>query len=296
MDELHERRLRFRERLSDPSLTPVAAVWDPFGARFAEAAGFECLQIGGYGLGFHLGITEPLVTLTEFASVTRYIAAVSSLPPIVDGGACYGDPLHVMRTVRELEAAGAAAIHIEDQEYPKRAHYFKGVERVIPRSEMVEKVKAAVEARRDPHTVIIGRTDAMRTDGFDEGVERANLYLDAGAEMVMVFPNSLEELRRAPDAIDGPIYYINSEGNRFGRPVLTNDELGELGYRMTCNSSALVTALAGTARETLKALRERGVSPLPREVLEERRTALERFLGLEAQYEFEARTSPPAAR
>src|SRR5512136_1936926 len=114
------------------------------------------------------------MTLTKLTTSSRYITSAVRIPLVVDAGAGFGEPLHVMRAIKELERAGVAALHIEDQIYPKRAHYHKGIEHIIPRQEMVAKIRAAVAARTDPDTVIIGRTDAMSTDGFAEGVERAN--------------------------------------------------------------------------------------------------------------------------
>ena len=187
--------VKFRELMKRPRFIPALGIWDPYTARVAEALGIECVHIGGYQLGAHYVTSEPLVTLTELATTTRYVTAAVRIPVIVDAGAGYGEPLHVMRTVRELERAGAAGLHIEDQIYPKRAHYHKGIEHVIPRDEMVAKIKAALAARTNPDFLIMARTDAMHTDGFAEGIERANLYLEAGAEMVMIFPDREDEAR-----------------------------------------------------------------------------------------------------
>ena len=123
------------------------------------------------------------------------------MPLIVDAATGFGDPLHVMRTVREFERAGVAAIHIEDQVFPKRAHYHRDyLEHTVSAEEMVDKVRFACQARQDPDFVIIARTDTMRTEGYEEGIRRARLYAEAGADMVMLFPNTAEEAARAPEA------------------------------------------------------------------------------------------------
>lgn len=117
---------RLREMIARPGFFPALGIWDPYSARVAEALGLECVHIGGYQLGAHYVTSEPLLTLTELATTTRYVTSAVRIPVIVDAGAGYGEPLHVMRTVREIERAGAAGLHIEDQIYPKRAHYHKG--------------------------------------------------------------------------------------------------------------------------------------------------------------------------
>src|SRR5882724_137797 len=165
----------FREMLQAPGVLHAPIAYDPLSARIAESVGFRCLDIGGYALGASSCVPEPLLSLEEVLMATRRITAAVSIPVMVDGGAGYGDAVHVIRTVRELERAGAAAVHIEDQVYPKRVHYHKGLEHVIPAEEMCEKIRYAVRARRDPDFVIAARTDAMISDSFAEGIRRANM-------------------------------------------------------------------------------------------------------------------------
>src|SRR5713101_2190078 len=205
----------FREMLQAPGIIHAPIAYDPLTARIAEQVGFRALDLGGYALGASSCVSEPLLSLEEVLTATRRITAAVAIPLMVDGGAGYGDPVHVIRTVRELERAGAAAVHIEDQVFPKRIHYHKGVEHVIPADEMCQKIRAAVRARRDPDFVIAARTDAMISDSFAEGVRRANMYVEAGADMVMLFPNTIEEARRAPVEARSPLIFVNSEGNRF---------------------------------------------------------------------------------
>src|SRR3972149_6972614 len=253
-------RIRFRELMAGPRFILALGVWDPYTARVAEALGIQCVHIGGYQLGAHFVTSEPLLTLTELATTTRYVTSAVRIPVVVDAGAGYGEPLHVMRTVRELEKAGAAGLHIEDQIYPKRAHYHKGVEHVIPRAEMVQKIKAAVAARTDPNFVIMGRTDAMRTDGYAEGIERANLYFEAGADMVMIFPSTLDEARQAPREVKGPLAYTNSEGNRLRRPLFSVQEFQDLGYKLSTYPTALLCPVTQTIKSVVTNLLTKGVS------------------------------------
>ncbi|MBI3967834.1 MAG: isocitrate lyase/PEP mutase family protein, partial [Chloroflexi bacterium] len=153
-------------------------------ARIIQKLGFSACYLGGYAFGAASCLTEPLTTMMEIVEAAQHIARRIDLPLIVDADAGFGEPLHTMRTMQEFEWAGVAGVHIEDQIFPKRAHYHKDYqEHVIPIEEMQMKIRLAVQARQDPNFVIIGRTDSMRTDGYDEGVKRARAYLEAGADM-----------------------------------------------------------------------------------------------------------------
>ncbi len=281
---------RFRELLAGPRFILALGVWDPLTARVSEALGMQCVHLGGYQLGVGTVISEPLMTLTELANTTRYITDAVRIPLIVDAGAGFGEPLHVMRTVRELEKAGAAGLHIEDQIFPKRAHYHQGVEHVISRGEMLAKIKAALAARTDPNFMIMGRTDAMATDGFAEGVERANLFLEAGADMVMIFPNSLEEARRAPREIKGPISFVNSEGNRLKRPVFSVKEFEDMGYKMATYPTQLLCPAVQEMKRVITHFTTHGTSGLPQDKMILWRKECEDLIGLDEYYRIERET------
>jgi 2-methylisocitrate lyase-like PEP mutase family enzyme len=282
--------VRFRELMASPKFIPALGIWDAYTARVSEALGMECVHIGGYQLGTHYVTSEPLLTLTELATMTRYVTSAVKIPVVVDAGAGFGEPLHVMRCVRELEKAGAAAIHIEDQIYPKRVHYHKGVEHVIPRDEMVAKIKAAVAARSDPNFLIMGRTDAMRTDGFEEGIARANLYLEAGAEMVMIFPNTREEALQAPKEVKGPLAYTNSEGNKLRRPLFSVQEFQEIGYKLSTYPTALLCPVTQTLKRVINNMLTTGESGNDPEEMIVWRKEVEDLIGLEEYYKIEANT------
>ena len=283
-------RKKFRELLSGPRFIMALSIWDPFTARVAESLGIECVHLGGYQLGIHYMTSEPLMTLTEVTNSSRYITSAVRIPLVVDAGAGFGEPLHVMRTVRELERAGVAALHIEDEVEPKRAHYHKGIERIVSGQEMVDKIKAAVAARTDPDLVIIARTDAMRTHSFAEGVERGNLYLEAGAEMVMAFPNTLEEARRAPREIKGPLCYVNSEGNAFGRPVFSIKQFEDMGYKLCTNVTSLICPMMQEMKRVVTNLMTTGESGLPADRMTLWKKEIENLLGLEEYYKIESDT------
>jgi 2-methylisocitrate lyase-like PEP mutase family enzyme len=282
--------VRFRELIARPKFIPALGVWDPYTARVSEALGIECVHIGGYQLGTHYVTSEPLLTLTELAWTTKYVTSAVKIPVVVDAGAGYGEPLHVMRCVRELEKAGAAALHIEDQIYPKRVHYHKGVEHVIPRNDMVAKIKAALAARSDPNFFIMARTDSMRTNGFAEGVERANLYLEAGAEMVMIFPNTREEAIQATKEVKGLLAYTNSEGNKLRRPLFSVQEFEDIGYKLSTYPTALLCPVTQTLKRVINNLVTKGVSGNDPEEMIPWRKEVEDLIGLEEYYRIESET------
>ena len=283
-----------RKLIAAPGLIRAINVYDALTARIAESVGYQALGLGGFQLGAHLCTTEPLLTMTEVMNCARYITQAVKIPLKVDCGAGFGDPVHVTRTVREAEAAGIACIHIEDQVFPKRAHYHKGVEHVVPAQEMIDKVKAAVTARTDPDFVIVGRTDAMLTDSAEEGIRRGNLYAEAGCDMVEVFPNSLEEVRLVPKEIHAPVIYVNSPGNRLGRPLLSWPELEEMGYKMVLDSSTAVIAAVGAVRAAFSSYIAEGRPVLDQETAREVREWVETIIGLPEYYQIEEQTTERA--
>jgi 2-methylisocitrate lyase-like PEP mutase family enzyme len=280
----------FREMLKVPGIIHAPIAYDPLTAKIAERVGFRCLDLGGYALGASSCVPEPLLSLEDVAAATRRMTAAISIPIMVDGGAGYGDATHVIRTVQQLEHAGAASVHIEDQVYPKRIHYHKGIEHVIPAEDMCEKIRYATRARRDPDFVIVARTDAMRTDGFAEGVRRANLYAQAGADMIMIFPNTVEEARQAPKEIATPLIYVNSEGNRLGRPILPIEELENYGYKMVNDAISAITVMFKNVKDLFVRLKETGSTGMDQEVFRKIRKEIEDTMGLEEYYRIEEQT------
>jgi methylisocitrate lyase len=287
-------RKRFRELLARPGIIVQPAIFDPFTARIAQNLGFEAIAIGGYAMGAHLATSEPLLSLEDVANCVRYVTRAVDVPLMVDVGAGWGEPLHVMHTIKVLEHAGAASIHIEDQIFPKRAHYHKGVEHVIPLTEMVKKLQAAVRARSDPDFAIVARTDAMLTDGYEEGIRRARAFVEAGADLVMLFPNDENETRRAPQDLPGiPLVYVNSDGNRLGRGVFATADLEKWGWKVAYDAITTINVTARVVRDVLGRLKETGRTDLDQTEMIEVRQFVEDTLGLDRYYEIEADTVEP---
>jgi len=195
-----------------------------------------------------------------------------------------------MRAMQEFEWGGVAGTHIEDQYYPKRAHYHKGIEHIIPIEEMVMKIRAAVQARQDKDFLIIARTDAMRTHGFDEGVKRGNAYVEAGADMVMCFPNSVEESQRAPREIHAPLAYVNSQGNRLGRPIFSVQEFADMGWKMVVEAITAPLVAIQALKRTYGQLAREGRTTLDQAEMQAVRKEIEDLIGLEEYYAIEAET------
>lgn len=221
-----------RERLEEPRILQAVGAHDALTAHLAERAGMEAIYQGGYAVAAHHHALPDLglLGLEEIARATRSITAAAGIPLVVDADTGYGALAAVRRTVRELERAGAAAIQIEDQEFPKRCGHLEG-KRVIAADEMALKVRAAVLERRDPETVIIARTDALQVTDLDDVIDRCNRYREAGADVTFVdAPRTVEEMAEIARRVDGPVMVNMSETERS--PVVPARELEAMGFAL----------------------------------------------------------------
>jgi len=223
----------------------------------AERLGFRAIYLSGGALSAGSGFPDiGLLTLSEFVAEVQRITAVCPLPLLCDADTGFGEALNVERTVRLIEAAGAAGIHLEDQTLPKRCGHLSGKSLIHP-EEMAAKIRAAVASKRDPDFAIIARTDARGVNGFDDAVSRAKLYIEAGADAI--FPEALEtveEFRDFAHAVPVPLLANMTE---FGKsPLLSAGELGDLGYRMILYPLTAFRSAMKAAEDTLIALKEQG--------------------------------------
>ena len=211
----------------------MPSAYDALGGRLVQDAGFKAVYVGGFVTGGSRCTSEPLLTMDEQVRVAGDVANAVSIPTIADGGAGFGEPLHTMRTVREFIRAGVAGIHIEDQLYPKRAHYHKYVAHAIPRDEFIDKIKFACHARDedDKDFVIIARTDTCRFEGLEEAMTRINMAADVGADMGLYFPRNLDEMKARPESSSIPLVYVISRRNRDNRPLPSASQLDDMGYK-----------------------------------------------------------------
>lgn len=253
-----------REIINEPGTIASPGIYDPLTARIAESLGFQVLDLPGSAVGYANVMMEPNLSLENMAEATRAVTASVNIPVIVDIGAGYGEPAHIVHTIRLLEHAGAAGVHLEDQIYPKRFHYHVGSEHTVPIETVMERMRYAIEARRDPDFVIVGRTDAIRTVGFAEGVRRANLYFEAGVDMVMPsHAKTAEDIRRLPKEVNGPINWTQSSGAPGEAPIFTLKELDSMAgtkgrYKLINYVNGPILASFNAVRETLQHLKETG--------------------------------------
>ena len=221
-----------RERLNQPGLVVAPGVFDMVSLRLADSFGFDALYMTGYGtVASHMGLPDAgLATYSDMVGRVTAMAGMARTPLIADADTGYGGLLNMRHTIRGYEAAGACAIQLEDQEFPKKCGHTPG-RRVIPMADMVRKIQVAVDSRASKDFLIIARTDARTTLGLDEALRRAEAYAKAGADILFVeSPETEEEMRRIGQSFDLPLVANMVEKGRT--PVLTRPELETLGYKI----------------------------------------------------------------
>ena len=254
------KRRAFAERLKQKQLIVAPGVFDGISAKIADRMGFECLYMTGYGVvASHLGLPDAgIATFTEMAGRVAQLSAITRTPLVADGDTGYGGLLNVRHTVRGYEAAGACAIQLEDQEFPKKCGHMLG-RRVIAREDMAAKIKVAADSRDSKDFLIIARTDARTTLGLDEALRRAETYLRAGADLLFVeSPESVEEMQRIGKAFDVPLVANMVEGGRT--PVLTANQLQEIGYRFAIFPAVGFLAMGAALARVYQGLKRDGSS------------------------------------
>jgi methylisocitrate lyase len=246
---------QLRRMLDGPEIIVLPGAYDALTARLAEQAGFNACFTTGFGFAASvLGMPDfGFLTMTETMDRVRHIVRVLGVPLVADMDTGYGNALNVVRTVRECVALNVAGIILEDQEWPKKCGHFEG-KRVISAEEQCAKLRAAADSRDGDDLVIIGRTDARQPLGLEEAIRRGNLYREAGADVVFIeAPQSLDELRAVKEAIpDAPLFANMIEGGRT--PLLTSEELQDLGYKMVVYPLSALFSTAKAVRETFNAL------------------------------------------
>ena len=272
---------RLRQLLAADGLIVAPFIMNALHARIAESVGFDAVYMTGAGTSAEKGFPDVgLLTMTEMTANARYIANAVDIPVICDADTGYGNALNVQRTVREYEAAGVAAIHIEDQVFPKKCGFFEG-KQVVPMEEHIQKIRAALDARTDPDFVIIARCDAYAVTGWADTVRRCRAYRDAGADLVFVdgikSPEDLELYAR--DLPELPRMYNGDLAN--------TREVAAMGYKlMICGST--IWLIYRQLRDAFAELKETG------QVNPERfgtRWDVADLLGLDAVYELERKYS-----
>ncbi|MGO2519817.1 MAG: methylisocitrate lyase, partial [Microbacterium sp.] len=252
-----EKRRLFRERLATGELLRFPGAFNPLSARLIEQKGFEGVYISGAVLSADLGLPDiGLTTLSEVAGRGKQIARMTELPAIIDADTGFGEPMNVARTIQELEDAGLAGAHIEDQINPKRCGHLDG-KAVVDLGTAAKRIRAAVDARRDENFLIMARTDIAAVDGLEAAKDRAKALVDAGADSI--FPEamrSLEEFAAIREAVDVPILANMTE---FGKSDLFSvDQLRDVGVNIVIWPVSMLRIAMGATGRALDTLNEDG--------------------------------------
>ncbi|MFG2972268.1 methylisocitrate lyase [Streptomyces sp. NPDC048331] len=251
------RRQTFREQLSSGRLLRMPGAINPYSARLIQEAGFDGVYLSGAVLAADLGLPDiGLTTATEVAARAQQITRTIDLPALVDADTGFGEPLNAARTVQLMEDAGLAGLHLEDQVSPKRCGHLDG-KALIPLDAMVRRVRAAVDARRDPDFLLMARTDARSVEGLEAAIDRAKAYVDAGADAI--FPEALgseAEFEAFRKAVGVPLLANMTE---FGKgPVLSARALEDLGYNLVIYPVTLFRLAMGAVEAGLRTIAEEG--------------------------------------
>ena len=221
-----------KQMIIDKDILVMPGAYDATAAKIIEKVGFSAVTLGGYPSSASI-LGKPdasLLTLTEIVNHTRNIVEAVDIPVFTDGDTGHGNVTNVIRTVREFEMSGAAGVFIEDQVFPKRCGHMEG-KQVVSAEEMIPKIKAAVDTRKDQDFIIMARTDALAINGLDDAIERANRYKEAGADLIFIeAPNTKEEMIRINHEVKAPTMAIQIEGGKT--PILTVKELEDIGYNV----------------------------------------------------------------
>lgn len=249
-----------RKLIADEGIMVAPGAFNAFSAKIIENAGFPVVYLTGYGASANL-LGAPdfgLLTLTEMADHAARMAQAVDVPVIADADTGYGNAINVRRTIAEYERAGVAGIQLEDQIHPKRCGHMEGKE-IITGEEMVQKLKAAVDARKDPDFVIIARTDARALLGLEEAIRRARMYADAGADIIFVeAPQDQAELARVAREVKAPLLANMIEHGKT--PLLSASQLHTLGYKIVIFPLAMLYAATKAVMSCAHILKEEGTT------------------------------------
>jgi methylisocitrate lyase len=239
-------------------VAPVAL--NPIMARLAEAAGFKAVYLSGGSLGWYKGITEANITMPELAQVAVDMRTVCKLPIVLDAGGGFGDPVHMHRTIALAEAAGFAAIEIEDQLLPRRFEHHAGIDHLVPTEFMLKKLAEAFAARSNADLVIIARTNARRVGGLDDALRRGEAFHKAGADMLFVYTRGPEEMRIVGERLPPPLMTF-APPDGFPEFPLSPRDLAGLGFRLAASSGTAFAAMYKAVKQSYECLAQGKLDP-----------------------------------
>ncbi len=269
--------------------------YDPLTAKLAERMGFQALYLGAGTRGYVMNVTEAMITVTEMATAIHEITVKTKIPVVVDGCTGFGEPLHMQRTIWEYEHAGAAAIEIEDQIVPKRAHHHRGFEHLISLEDMVDKVKAAVAAKEDPDFVIIARTNAIRDESVPQAIARAKAYRAAGADMILAGGRNREEMEMLHKEIGAPMVAFAMMGS-MERVGLTVREAAKIGYTLVLDPNSALVPAFHAVRESLMEIKKNGKTNMDAATVTATQQEMNETVDLPAYWRLEEMTTEKGAK
>lgn len=255
---MHARKLR--QAISSKDILVAPGGYDALSASLIENAGFMSMYLSGASIAYtRFGRPDiGLVSMNEVAETISVIRERTELPMIVDADTGFGNAINVQRTIKLFERMGASAIQLEDQQMPKRCGHLKG-KSLITSNEMVGKVKAAVDARNNSDTMIVARTDAIAVEGFEQALERANAYYEAGADLLFIeAPENLEQMNTINKTFNGKVPLLANMVEGGSTPIESAQDLETMGYSLVIFPGAMVRAHTFMAQEFLQSIRENG--------------------------------------
>ncbi len=250
----------FKQLISGDELIVAPVALNAIMARLAMESGFKAVYLSGGSLGWAKCVTEANLSLTELVDVALEMSAACPLPVVLDAGAGWGDPVHMHRTMALTEAAGIAAIEIEDQLLPRRVEHHVGVDHLVPTELVVDRIREAVAARRNPDTVIIGRTNARRVYDLDEAIRRGEALRKAGADMIFIHTRDPQELKTVAERLGGPLMSF-APPDGFSTFKYKQADLAKMGYRLMASSGTAFAAMYAAVRQSYQCLAGDTVDP-----------------------------------
>jgi len=251
---------KFRDLVAGNELILAPVALNPIMARLAEEAGFKAIYLSGGSLGWVKCVTEANLTLPELAEVAIDMRAACNLPIVLDAGGGWGDPVHVHRTIALAQAAGFAAIEIEDQLLPRRVEHHVGIDHLVPTEFMLKKLEEALAARTDPGLMIIARTNARRVGGLDEALRRSEAFHKAGADMIFCYTRNAEEMRKVGERLPSPLMMF-APPDGFSTFGLSQRDCAALGYRLAASSGTAFAAMYKAVRQSYLSLAQDKMDP-----------------------------------
>jgi 2-methylisocitrate lyase-like PEP mutase family enzyme len=281
---------KFRDLIAGNELIVAPVALNPIMARLAEETGFKAVYLSGGSLGWVKCITEANLSLSELAEVAVDMRAACKLPIVLDAGGGWGDPVHVHRTIALAEAAGFAAIEIEDQLLPRRVEHHVGIDHLVPTEFMLKKLEEALAARTDPALMIIARTNARRVGGLDEALRRSEAFHKAGADMIFCYTRNAEEMRKVGERLPPPLMMF-APPDGFSTFGLSQGDCAALGYRLAASSGTAFAAMYKAVRQSYLSLAQDKMDPfLGRGGADQQMKAAQDTCGLDRLLEIERRT------